>query len=127
VLHRTLEAQANEVLARSPVRDSLASDVQHALMKRLAHGDTRMNDVARQLALSSRTLQRRLACEGASYRQLLEDARKDAAARYVRDSTLAIGEVAFLLGYSEPGPFHRAFRRWYGMTPETFRRTTEKR
>jgi AraC-like DNA-binding protein len=126
VLHRMLEAQANEVLARRPARDSLASEVQRALMKSLVRGDARMNDVARQFALSSRTLQRRLACEGASYRQLLEDARKDAAGRYVRDPTLAIGEIAFLLGYSEPGPFHRAFRRWYGMTPETFRRRTKQ-
>jgi AraC-like DNA-binding protein len=71
--------------------------------------------------MSARTLQRRLAAEGVSYQELLEDARKEAAGRYMTESTLAIGEIAYLVGYSEPAPFHRAFKRWYGMTPEAFR------
>ena len=49
------------------------------------------------------------------------------AARYLSDSTLAIGEVAYLIGYSEPAPFHRAFKRWYGMTPDAFRRVRRPR
>jgi AraC-like DNA-binding protein len=72
--------------------------------------------------MSPRTLQRRLAEEGVSYQTLLEGARKEAAGRYLADGTLAIGEIAYLLGYSEPAPFHRAFKRWYGTTPEAFRR-----
>jgi len=48
-------------------------------------------------------------------------ARKEAAERYIRQSTLAIGEVAYLVGYSEPAAFHRAFKRWFGTTPEGFR------
>jgi AraC-like DNA-binding protein len=80
-----------------------------------------MRTVARQLAMSGRTLQRRLAAEGVSYQQLLDDTRKEAAGRLLIESTLAIAEVAYLVGYSEPAPFHRAFRRWYGVTPEAFR------
>ena len=121
LLHRMLETHADEVLARTPARDSLALDVQRALTSHLAAGDTRLGVVARQLALSPRTLQRRLTNEGVSYRQLVEHARKEAARRYIGKSSLAICEVAFLVGYSEPGPFHRAFKRWFGMTPETFR------
>jgi AraC-like DNA-binding protein len=56
-----------------------------------------------------------------SYQELLEDARKEAAERYISQSTLVICEVAYLVGYSEPAPFHRAFKRWYGITPEAFR------
>jgi len=56
-----------------------------------------------------------------SYQQVVDSARKEAAARYLTDSTLAICEVAYLVGYSEPAPFHRAFKRWYGMTPDSFR------
>jgi AraC-like DNA-binding protein len=41
--------------------------------------------------------------------------------RHICELTLAIGEIAYLVGYSEPAPFHRAFKRWYGMTPEVFR------
>jgi AraC-like DNA-binding protein len=56
-----------------------------------------------------------------SYQKLLDDARRAAAGRYLAESTLAIGEVAYLLGYSEAAAFHRAFKRWYGATPEAFR------
>ena len=50
-------------------------------------------------------------------------ARKEAAGRYLAEPSLAIGEVAYLVGYSEPAPFHRAFKRWYGVTPDVFRRS----
>jgi len=92
------------------------------LASRGAGSDMRIEALARQLAMSPRTLQRRLAAEQVSYQELLDDARKEAAARYLGESTLAICEVAYLVGYSEPAPFHRAFKRWYGMTPENFRR-----
>jgi AraC-like DNA-binding protein len=122
VLRRVLESQANDVLARLPARMGLACDVQRALTRRVTGGDTRIEAVARQLATSGRTLQRRLAAESVSYQELLDEARKEAAGRHLSESTLAIGEVAYLVGYSEPAPFHRAFKRWYGMTPEVFRR-----
>ena len=121
VLRQMLETQANEILARLPPRSGLALEGQRALASRVAGGDTRIQTIARQLAISERTLQRRLASEGVSYQSLLDDARKEAAARYLGGSTLAICEVAYLVGYSEPAPFHRAFKRWYGMTPEAFR------
>ena len=86
-----------------------------------------MGAIARQLAVSGRTLQRRLAAEGVSFQQLVDDARKEAAGRYIGEASLAISEVAYLVGYSEPAPFHRAFKRWYGMTPEGFRQQTKAR
>ena len=122
VLRQVLETQADDILARLPARIGLALEVQRALTARVAGGDTRIGALARQLAMSGRTLQRRLAAEGVSYQELLDDARKEAAGRYISESTLAIGEVAYLVGYSEPAPFHRAFKRWYGITPESFRR-----
>jgi AraC-like DNA-binding protein len=122
VLRQVLETHANGILARLPERGGLAHDVQQALAARIGGGDTRIESLGRALAMSPRTLQRRLAAEGVSYQSLLEDARKEAAGRYLADGTLAIGEIAYLLGYSEPAPFHRAFRRWYGKTPEAFRR-----
>jgi AraC-like DNA-binding protein len=121
LLRQFLEGQASEILARLPARTGLALEVQRALTARVGGGDTQIGAIARQLAISARTLQRRLAAEGVSYQELRDDARKEAAERYMRESTLAICEVAYLLGYSEPAPFHRAFKRWYGMTPEVFR------
>ena len=122
VLRRVLEARAEDVMARLPARAGLALHVQRALASRVAGGDTRIDVVARQLAMSGRTLQRRLAVEEVSYQELLDEVRKEVAARYLSESTtLAICEVAYPVGYSEPAPFHRAFKRWYGMTPEHFR------
>jgi len=80
-----------------------------------------MSAIARQLGMSERTLHRRLAEDGASYQELLEEVRKAAASRYLDESPLAISEIAYLLGYSEPAAFHRAFKRWYATTPEHFR------
>jgi AraC-like DNA-binding protein len=96
-------------------------DVRRALASRIAAGTTRMSSIARQLGMSERTLHRRLAEDGVSYQDLLEEVRKAAAGRYLDESTLAIGEIAYLLGYSEPAAFHRAFKRWYATTPEHFR------
>jgi AraC-like DNA-binding protein len=126
VLRHVLEARADDVLTRLPAREGLANDVQRALATRVAGGDARIESVARQLAMSGRTLQRRLSADGVSYQQLLDDARKEAAGRYLTRSRLAIGEVAYLVGYSEPAPFHRAFKRWYGITPHEFRAQVRK-
>jgi AraC-like DNA-binding protein len=72
--------------------------------------------------MSPRTLQRRLHEENTSHQQLLDELRRELAQRYLREPTIAIGETAFLLGFSEPSAFHRAFKRWTGTTPGTFRR-----
>lgn len=123
LLRHFLETQADQILARLPARTGIADDVQRALARSLDARSTRIGTFARQLAMSGQTLQRRLAAEGVSYQQLLEDARREAAARHLADSGLAICEIAYLLGYSEPAPFHRAFKRWYGTTPEMWRQT----
>jgi AraC-like DNA-binding protein len=68
-----------------------------------------------------RSLQRRLAEAKISFQQLVDDTRREAADTYLNNQTLSIGEVAYLLGYSEPAAFHRAFKRWQGITPQAFR------
>ena len=77
--------------------------------------------VARALAVSNRTLSRRLAAEGASFRDILNDVRMEFACALLQDRTLSVGDVSFFLEYSEPAAFHRAFRRWTGRTPQEFR------
>jgi AraC-like DNA-binding protein len=67
------------------------------------------------------TLQRRLPQAGTSFEGLCDDARREAAQTYLADATLSIAEVTYLLGYSEPTAFHRAFKRWHGTTPQAFR------
>jgi AraC-like DNA-binding protein len=127
VLRQFLEGHANELLARVPSRTGIGLEVQRALAPRVAGGDTRIESIGREFGMSARSLQRRLAGEGVSYQRLLDDERKAAAGRLVAEWTLAIGEIAYLLGYSEAAPFHRAFKRWYGATPEAFRITSASR
>jgi len=67
--------------------------------------------------MSERSLQRRLAEESVRFEALTDDVRREMAARYLADRKVAIAEIAYLLGYSEPSAFHRAFKRWTGSTP----------
>ena len=71
---------------------------------------------------SERTLQRRLKAEGHTFAALLDEVRETLAKRYLLEPSLATSEVAFLLGYSEPSAFHRAFKRWAGESPTEYRR-----
>ena len=120
-LGRLLQRQADEAIERLPRMVGATLDVRRALAERVGGGDTRIQTVARTLATSARSLQRRLAAAGVSYQRLLDMARQDAADRHLTSSPLSIGEVAYLLGYSEPAAFNRAFRRWHNETPQAFR------
>jgi AraC-like DNA-binding protein len=62
-----------------------------------------------------------LHAEGISFKRLLDETRKDLAAQYIQDSNRRIGEITYLLGFSEPSNFTRAFRRWTGVSPNEFR------
>jgi AraC-like DNA-binding protein len=121
VLQGVLESHAAEVLARIPSGDDVATELRRVLARRVAGGDTRVTAVARDLATSVRTLQRRLAEAGLSYQELLDRSRCEAAERHLRDPSLSISEIAWLLGYSEASAFHRAFKRWQGVSPQAFR------
>src|SRR5262249_11670631 len=94
---------------------------------KMAKGDVQIESVARALATSTRSLQRRLSDAGVRYQELLESARREAAERYLQVASLSIGEVAYLLGYSEPGAFHRALKRWTGLGPQEFRKRRRSR
>jgi len=99
----------------------LVVEVEHAISDRLTSGEATQEDVARALGMSPRTLSRRLADEGTTFFQTLEGLRKALAMNYLRDSSLALAEIAYLLGYSGAGSFSDAFKRWTGETPGQFR------
>jgi AraC-like DNA-binding protein len=117
-----LEQNANEIVARLPVMDGVVLDVRRVLASRIPLWATRIEAVARDLAMSPRTLQRRLAAAQLSYPEILDRTCREIAEKYLADSTLSIAEITYLLGYSEPAAFHRAFKRWNGMTPQAFRK-----
>jgi AraC-like DNA-binding protein len=127
ILRGVLERQAEGMIAQQPASDAVTSEVRRVLASRIARGDTQIQSVARVLSTSTRSLQRRLAAVGVSYNRLLDQVRKEAAERYLSDSPLSITEIAYLLGYSEPAAFNRAFRRWCDGTPQAFREHHRRR
>ena len=126
VLRNLLARQADEMIARIPASDGVGFEVRRALAKRIAGGEATIASVARELATTPRTLQRRLAAAGVSFQDLVEQTRQEAAERYLADLSLPIAEVSYLLGYSEPSALHRAFKRWRGTTPQAFRESQRR-
>jgi AraC-like DNA-binding protein len=122
-LSRIIERHAEAAMAA--VREaeaSAAEQVRRILVKTLPEGACSMTAIARTLGMSGRTLQRRLESEGSTFGAVLDGARRDLALRHLEDRKLTLAEIAYLLGYSEPSPFHRAFKRWTGATPQSLRR-----
>lgn len=116
-----LEQQAEELLAKSPRHGVFSNQVQQLIKESLPTGEAQIDFVRRKLGVSSRTLQRKLQEEGTSYQKLLEATQRTLAEFYLQKPEIAICEVSYLLGFSQPSAFHRAFRRWTGVTPKEFR------
>ena len=94
------------------------------LLGPILHGhEPDMAEIATRLQLPTWTLRRKLAEEGTQFRTILNHTRRDLAMAYIRDTELAFGEIAFLLGFASAEAFQRAFKRWSKQTPGEFRRT----
>lgn len=121
-LSSVLDRYAEEMLARvPPLEKPVTERVCQFLLDALRGGEPQANVIARKLGMSPRSLQRRLGAEGTSFRGLLDATRRDLAMQYLADEHVATSEVAFLLGFSELSAFHRAFKRWTGVTPARYR------
>ncbi len=87
----------------------------------LLAGNSGAEQIARRLAVSLRTLHRRLAEEGTSHGELVDDVRRTQAMLHLSSNRFSIGEISFLLGFAHPNGFHKAFKRWTRMTPAQYR------
>lgn len=116
-----MDRQAKQALAGRAAPTRFLGDVKARIAAGLDAAPPEIGALAAQLRMSRRTLQRRLADEGVSFRQLVDDVRRDRALELVADAGRPLGEVAFQLGYAELSPFLRAFRRWTGTTPASWR------
>jgi len=112
-----LNTRMDDLAAESGFRER----VRACLMEIMASGQYGMADVASRLAVSTRTLQRRLKAEGTTFQKELDNLREELARNYLTKSDYSGGQIAFLLGYEDPNSFYRAFRAWTGQTPETIR------
>lgn len=116
-----LTRHAEAMQAELSGNDDVTAVVRREIGFALASGEPRSPDIASRLAMSTRTLARRLADAGTSFSALVEAERRERALRLLADPRLTSAQVAVLLGYAEPAPFHRAFRRWTGQTTTAWR------
>jgi AraC-like DNA-binding protein len=117
----TLSPQLDREIAQLKTQQTTSSRTKWVLKRLLGSQRTDVHEVARELGMSSRTLQRRITEEGSSFRQLLSDARRELARLYLQHPSLGLSETASLLGYEDPNSFLRAFRVWEGLTPTEWR------
>lgn len=121
VLATLLEDQARSWLDTLPRAATTRARVEAVLRARLGQGPIALDDVAQALALSSRTLRRRLEDEGTSYGEVLDDFRRERSLALVRDESRSIGAIASAVGFESPGAFRRAFVRWTGRSATDYR------
>jgi AraC-like DNA-binding protein len=116
-----LSEYAEHVLRSMVTGSSVVERVRSAIWNSLSEGRPTLPRIATALQMPPRTLQRRLANEGTSLQQEVEEIRKSMAMAMLRERTIPIDEISFLLGYPEPSTFYRSFKRWAGTTPQQYR------
>ncbi|GAB4146288.1 MAG: AraC family transcriptional regulator [Cyanobacteria bacterium J069] len=115
------EQYAQVVLQDTHFNKNYMQQVKQAIAHQLTGDLPAIGAIAQELAISVRHLQRELRAEGTSFQKLLDATRKELALQHLKNPTVPIHDIAFLLGFSEPSTFNRAFKRWTGSTPRTYR------
>ena len=118
-------ARANDAVAEKYLESldphKVASEVRELLITLLPSGKSNQKIIASRLNRSLSTLQRQLHNEGTNYKDILEHTRKNLATEYVHDDNLSLGQIAYMLGFSDQSNFSRAFKRWTDSSPREFR------
>jgi AraC-like DNA-binding protein len=121
-LYPILQQHAEQLLRQRHKEDQgIVAQVNAAIIRNLAHDKVRLSSIADELKLSPRTMQRKLAEAGASFQQVLDQARYALATDYLRQPGLSLVDIAFLLGYQEQSAFTHAFKEWAGVNPGAWR------
>lgn len=126
VLRGLLEQHAADLLSRMPREDSFADRVRVCVVDLLPAGSPGVQQVAETLRMSARTLRRRLSEEKTTYRDVLDDVRHALALAELGPQRRSVEEVAYRLGFSDASGFHKAFRRWTGVSPADYARSGGK-
>lgn len=122
LLHQHLLALAQERMKKLDHAATFNGRVQGILGPRLHGNAPTLEEAADLLGLQDWTLRRKLKEEGTTFQALLDAMRRDLALGYMRDTQMSVGEIAYVLGFSTPGAFQRAFKRWTDETPKDYRR-----
>ena len=120
-LFAVLSQHAELLISERPDPDDLVARAKQEIMRVLGQGEPDIERIASALAVSTRTLQRRLEEQGISFTRLIDQLREEQARSLVASGTMSLSEVAFFLGYSDQSALTRAFKRWTGQTPRVFR------
>ena len=121
-LHAVLREHVERMLAALAPGDSLVEQVRAQVLATLKEGPLAAVDLAARMGVTRRTLTRRLRHEGTTFTELLDDVRRQAALHYLDTSDHSVEDIAFLTGFSESSAFVRAFKRWHGTAPASYRR-----
>ncbi len=116
-----LSERADALLAELEAAKSTRARVEALLLARLHTGELSMDEIAGQIGQSRQTLFRRLKAEGVTFEKVLDDLRCRMALDYLSARKVSVNETAYLVGFSDPAAFSRAFKRWTGMSPSAMR------
>ncbi|MBV8273258.1 MAG: AraC family transcriptional regulator [Cupriavidus sp.] len=100
---------------------SIRHRVRREILRRLHLGEPRRVEIATELAITDRTLQRRLHAERTSFAQLLDETRRELARKHLADQHYPLAEISYMLGFVDESNFFRACKRWFGMPPSQYR------
>ncbi|MBL8787823.1 MAG: AraC family transcriptional regulator ligand-binding domain-containing protein [Deltaproteobacteria bacterium] len=114
------DVECRKMIEKLGAATSITVQVRKALIAAMDGGDSGIETLAKRLGMSARSLQRRLSEEQTSYNDLVAEVRTEFAKRYLARGTLTASEVAYLIGFTEPPAFFKAFKRWTGLTPGEF-------
>ena len=116
-----IRTQLDSELKARNASGKAGDQVRHVLRRSLAGKRPTLQDVAEELGLSARTLQRRLTDAGVTFQQLVEETRRELARHYLKQHAVGLNEAAFLLGFEDANSFFRAFQAWEGTSPTVWR------
>jgi AraC-like DNA-binding protein len=116
-----LSERAEALLKRLENSKSTRGRVESLLMPLLHTGDVSIEIIAEKLGLSRQTLFRKLKAEGVTFEQVLDELRRKLALHYLGGKKVSVNQTAYLVGFSEPSAFSRAFKRWTGFSPRMLR------
>lgn len=118
----TLDNLAKEMLERISGESNFITEVKSQVVKNIKFGFPEIENIAQNLNITVRTLQRRLQNENITFFDLTENIKKELAYSYLKNKSLSISEISYFLGYSDPSSFIRIFKKWTGLTPESYRK-----
>jgi AraC-like DNA-binding protein len=121
MLHRITGATLDELLQSVPQAHGFSGHVRQKIIERLSGGDISLEAITRDMNVSLRSFQRKLAYENQSFKSILDDVRREQALQYLKFENLSVSDIAYRLGYSEISAFTRAFVRWEAMAPSAWR------